>query len=408
MVHMQVAYFVNQYPAVSHTFIRREIQALELLGMTVLRFALRPGSNLVDDEDKAELKRTQFVLKIGVLDAFRSVVALLKRPKLTVSVICSAFVSGWRSDRGIFRQLAYVAEGAILATLCQRAKAQHIHAHFGTNSAAIAMFASQLSGIPFSFTVHGPEEFEKGSLLSLDMKLEKAKFAACISAFGRSQLMRLTSPDQWQKIAIVHCGLDDALLNAPTCEIPPAPRFVCVGRLAPEKGHLVLISAAKKLREAGVNFEIIFAGDGPMRQRLEEAIRRAGAQVKILGWVPNDRVRAEIEAARALILPSFSEGLPVAIMEAMALCRPVISTYVAGIPELVQPGKTGWLVPAGDDDALAGAMKEALAAPAAELAAMGERGRTLVLERHDVSKESEKLKIMIEHAVSENGRQPTK
>jgi len=148
----------------------------------------------------------------------------------------------------------------------------------------------------------------------------------------------------------------------------------------------------------------VLAGDGPMRQNIEEAIKRAGLQatIKITGWLSGEQVKAEIEAARVMVLPSFSEGLPVVIMEAMALNRPVISTYVAGIPELIQSGKTGWLIPAGDDIALAQAMNEALVAPITQLSAMGASGRRFVLEQHDIIKEAAKLKKLMEHPIVEN------
>lgn len=395
----RIAYFTNQYPAVSHTFIRREIRAMEALGVAVARFALRSGVNLVDDEDKAEAKQTRFILKAGAGELFRCcVIALLKQPLTVVSVIRQALQMGRRSERGMVRHLAYVAEAAVLADWCRSDGIRHVHAHFGTNSATVAMFASQLSRISYSFTAHGPEEFEKGALLSLNTKLQRAAFAACVSSFGRSQLMRLVKPDQWDKIEIVHCGVDSAFLAAAVREPPAAPRFVCVGRLSEAKAQLVLISAAQMLREAGARCEIVLAGDGPMRASVEQAIERAGLQetITITGWISGERVKAEIAAARALVLPSFAENMPVAIMEAMALSRPVISTYVAGIPELVQPGKTGWLVPAGDAVALAQAMQEALVAPVAQLAAMGAAGRRHILDQHDVLKEAEKLKSLME------------
>ena len=399
---MRVAYFTNQYPEVSHTFIRREIRAMEALGVSVARFASRSGANLVDDDDKAEAKQTRYILKAGVGELLRCcVAALLIQPLVVISVIRQALQMGWRSDRGMMRHLAYVAEAAALADWCRADRIQHIHAHFGTNSTAIAMFTSQLSGIPYSFTAHGPEEFEKGPLLSLNSKLQHAAFAVCVSYFGRSQLMRLSNPDQWKKIAIVHCGVDSAFLTAILNEPPSAPRFVCVGRLSEEKAQLVLISAAHRLREAGTYCEIVLAGDGPMRASVEQAIERAGLQetITITGWVSGERVKEEIGAARALVLPSFSENMPVVIMEAMALSRPVISTYVAGIPELVQSGKTGWLVPAGDDAALAEAMREALAAPVERLAAMGAVGRRYILEQHNVHTEAKRLKSLMERSV---------
>jgi glycosyltransferase involved in cell wall biosynthesis len=150
--------------------------------------------------------------------------------------------------------------------------------------------------------------------------------------------------------------------------------------------------------------EVVMVGDGPMRPAVEAAIRqeKLEKEISITGWVPGERVKAEIAAARILILPSFSENMPVVIMEAMALGRPVISTYIAGIPELVRPGKTGWLVPSGDDAALADAMQEALLAPIERLFEMGAAGRAHIFERHDVVKEARKLRDMFASCVTRN------
>ena len=402
---MRVAYFTNQYPAVSHTFIRREILALEALGATVFRYALRPGENLVDLEDKAEERKTRYILRAGAGELLHCCVAtVLTQPLAVGRALRQAVRMGWHSDRGFLRHLVYVAEAAVLACWCRRDSIQHIHAHFGTNPAAIVMFAWQLSGIPYSFTAHGPDEFEKAEWLSLDVKLEHAAFAVCVSSFGRSQLMRRSHPDQWGKIVIVHCGLDSAFFDCPIRPLPSIPRLVCVGRLDVVKAQLVLVAAARRLRDAGFHCEIVLAGDGPMRDHVADHIRRAGLQreITITGWVSGERVKAEIAAARALVLPSFAENMPVVIMEALALGRPVISTYVAGIPELVQPEKTGWLVPAGDEVALAEAIRKALEAPVEELASMGAAGRLRMIEYHDALKEAAKLERLFKGGLSNN------
>src|ERR1017187_1021103 len=207
---MRIAYFTNQYPTVSHTFIRREIRALEAQGTTVIRYALRPPPfKIVDPEDYIELKQTRHILTAGIAEISRCLIfALLKQPLALVNTVSLAAKIGWRSDRGTLRHLAYAAEAIVLANWCRREAIQHLHAHFGTNPAVIAMLASQLSGIPYSFTAHGSEEFEKAPLLSLDEKLLRASFAVCVSSFGRSQLMRWSPPDQWPKIKLVHCGVD--------------------------------------------------------------------------------------------------------------------------------------------------------------------------------------------------------
>jgi colanic acid/amylovoran biosynthesis glycosyltransferase len=403
-LYMRIAYFTNQYPAVSHTFIRREILALEGLGVTVVRYALRPApGGLIHDEDRAELQKTGHILCAGAGEILRCVVvALARQPLATIKMTWLSMKMGWRSDRGLLRHFAYAVEATVLANWCKRDEVQHVHAHFGTNSAAIAMLAGQLSNIPYSFTAHGSEEFEKAPMLSLDLKLLRAAFAVCVSSFGRSQLMRWSSPGQWDKIALVHCGLDSNLLEADVPPLPSTPRFVCVGRLGEHKAQLILLDAVNRVRKKGVYCEVVMVGDGPMRPAVEEAIcqEKLEKQITITGWVPSERVYAEIEAARALILPSFSENMPVVIMEAMALGRPVISTYIAGIPELVQPGNTGWLVPSGDHVALADAMHEALVAPISRLSEMGAAGRAHIVEHHDVTKEAKKLKDLFSRSIA--------
>ena len=402
---MQIAYFTNYYPGVSHTFIRREIRAMEALGVTVFRYALRPDENVLDPEDIREKAQTRYILSAGAGELFRCWIAmLLTQPKAAARVIRQVLKMGWYSDRGFLRHLIYMAEAAVLARWCRRDAIQHIHAHFATNPATIAMFAGQLSGIPYSFTAHGPDDFDKAAWISLDIKLEHAAFAVCVSAFGRSQLMRWSRPDQWRKIAIVHCGLDSSFFDEAVQHPPRIPRLVCVGRLCVDKGQIVLVAAARRLHNAGIHCEIVLAGDGPMRHPIEDAIRQAGLQgeITITGWVSGERVKAEIAAARALVLPSFAENLPVVIMEALALGRPVISTYVAAIPELVQPGKTGWLVSPSDEIALAAAMREALEAPIEQLATMGAKGHSHVVEHHDALREAAKLNTLFKGHTSVN------
>ena len=305
---------------------------------------------------------------------------------------------GWNSESGIFRHFAYLAEAAILARWLARDRVQHLHAHFGTNPAAVAAFASILSGISYSFTAHGSHEFEKATLMSLDLKLSLAAFAVCVSSFGKSQLMRWSDPDQWHKISVIRCGIDRAYLESDFKSPSTLPRVVCVGRFSQEKAQLVLVAAARRLRDAGIRFELVLAGDGPMRSVIESQIRAAELQdyVTITGWITGQEVRTEISEARVLVVPSFMENLPVVIMEAMALGRPVISSCVAGIPELVCEGTTGWLVPAGDDVALSEALGSALTATSEQLHHMGMAGRNRVLQNHDALKEATKLKHLFE------------
>gem|GEM_PF-127207 len=385
---MKLAYLVNQYPKVSHTFIRREIAAIEDLGVTVERFSIRPTLEHLDDAaDQLERERTRVVLAAGVLGLARAVLwTCLVRPWHFVRAARLALSTGRRSESGLLRHLIYLGEACALTRWMQAAGCTHLHAHFGTNPATVAMLSHELGGPPFSFTVHGPEEFDKPDLIGLSVKIQRSSFVAAVSSFGLSQLYRRAPFASWPKLHVVRCGVDDSFVQSPNTAVPQAPRLVCVGRLCEQKGQLLLVEAAAKLAAEGLSFELVLVGDGEMRSAVEAAVARHGlsASIRITGWASGARVRSEIVAARALVLPSFAEGLPVVLMEALALGRPVISTYIAGIPELVETGQSGWLVPAGSVDALADAMREALTAPVTDLAEMGAWGRRRVRELHDV------------------------
>ena len=392
---MRVAYLINQYPKVSHTFIRREIHALERQGIEVVRFALRGwNSLLVDADDKAEQTKTRYVLGAGLASMTAALLrAALLRPMRFASAMRQAIRLGKGGDRPLPVYLVYLAEACVLLHWLQAERVTHLHAHFGTNAVCVAMLVRMLGGPPYSFTVHGPEEFDKAPLLQLSMKASKAAFVAAISSFGRSQLYRWLAPPDWAKVKVVHCGLDSDYFAMRRESSQAAARLVCVGRLCEQKGQMLLIEAAAMLHARGVAFELVLAGDGEMRPQLEQAIADRGlqARVRITGHISGDQVQQELLGSRGLVLPSLAEGLPVVIMEAMALRRPVISTYVAGIPELVAHGETGWLVPAGAVRELAEAMQDCLSASPERLARMGLRGRERALQRHHIDVAASRL-----------------
>jgi len=400
---MRVAYLVNQYPKVSHAFIRREIRALEKLGVSVERISLRKTlEQLVDPEDRLECERTYVVLSRGAAGLLIALVGgLVTRPAAFLRAARVAVRLARRASQP-WKHLAYLAEACALAIKYRAMPPDHIHAHFGTNSAAVALLWSTLAGIPFSFTVHGPEEFDRPESLGLDIKIAQARFVVAVSYFGRSQLMRWCPADQWEKLHVIHCGVDDSFLDPiQASPVPDVARLVCVGRLCEQKGHGVLIEAAAKLAEEGEPFELVLVGDGPLRGEIEKLVQQRGLRgVRITGWKSGLEVTREILAARAFVLPSFAEGLPVVIMEALALQRPVISTYVAGIPELVTPGVCGWLVPAGSVDDLCEAIRAALHTPTERLEAMGEMGALRVRQHHAALIEAEKLSKLLFGAAS--------
>jgi colanic acid/amylovoran biosynthesis glycosyltransferase len=390
---LKITYFVNHYPKVSHSFIRREILALERQGFEVQRIALHGWDGpLPDAEDQRERERTRYVLRHGVWALLLpTLVVLLRSPIRLFAAIRAAIVLWRESDRSLPYHLAYVAEACRILPWVRAFGARRMHAHFGTNSAEVLLLAHTLGGPPYSFTVHGPDEFLHP--IALREKIKQSAFVVGISSFGRSQLYMRSRYEDWPKIKVVHCGLERDFYALASPVVPGAARLVCVGRLCEEKGQLLLIEAAARLTAKGIPFELVLAGDGPMRGALERLIEEhaIGDRVRITGWISSDRVREEILAARALVLPTFAEGLPVVIMEAMALRRPVLTTYIAGIPELVRPGQNGWLFPAGSVIDLAIAMEECLAAPPDELHKMGNEGHNCVVLRHSIDAEARKL-----------------
>ena len=400
----RIAYLVNLHPAVSQTFVRREIHALERAGVEVERFALRGWDAVtIDEEDRQEKKRTRYVLGDGpaaLIGAF--VGQLATRPGRLFAAARLALRLSRTSDRHLALHLAYLLEACLLRRWLAELRIKHLHAHFATNSAEVALLAHELGGPPFSFTAHGSDIMDRPAQMGLDIKLARASFAAAVCAFGRNQICRWVPFALWPKIEVVRCGLQPGYGDA---AVPPAASLlslVCVGRLAKEKGQSVLIQAVAMLRQRGRRVDVTLVGDGPFRTELELLITAEGLgeQIHLTGALDAAGVERELLRSRALVVPSLSEGLPVVIMEAMAQQRPVIAPYLAGIPELVLPGKTGWLYPASDVEALAAAIEECLAADDDALAAIGEAARTRVWQMHDVDVQARKLLDLMSRAAA--------
>ena len=387
---MRLAYLCNLYPAVSHSFVRREIAGVEGAGHDVRRFSLRPArDDLKDDADISETTRTEAVLGNGMLRLLLSAFGLLaSRPAKTLKALAKAFSLSGPGLRKKARHSAYFLEAAWLVRRLEELKVEHLHAHFGTNPAAVAAIVRAWGGPPFSFTVHGPDEFDAPIALSMPAKIEDAAFVAAISSYGRSQLMRWSAPEHWDRIKVIRCGLDADFLNVKAAGSPlNSTEFVCVARLSAQKGLPLLLAACEGLRNTGEKFTLTIIGDGELRESLEADIRRRRLEdwVKLAGICSAAEIRESLLKARAFVLPSFAEGLPVVLMEALALSRPVITTAIAGIPELVDE-ECGWLIPAGSEQRLMKAMTEALHASPEELSTKGAIGRERVHLMHDASR----------------------
>jgi colanic acid/amylovoran biosynthesis glycosyltransferase len=384
---VRLAYLCNLYPAVSHSFIRREIEGVESAGHEVHRFSLRPQhGDLRDEADLAEVSRTETVLAQGVLALLASALWLLAiRPAKSASAMAAAWRLTSPGVRSKLRHAGYWLEAAWLVRRIKRLDIEHLHAHFGTNPAAVAVIVHAWGGPPFSLTVHGSEEFDSPVELALRAKIEAATFVAAISSYTRSQLMRWSQPRDWGKLEVIRCGLDGGFLEAAAEPVPKnSIEFVCVARLSTAKGLPLLMAACDRLRSTGEQFSMTIVGDGELRGELETEIRRRQLQdiVSLVGVRSSAEVREHLVRSRAFVLPSFAEGLPVVIMEALALSRAVITTAVGGIPELVDR-ECGWLIPAGSEDALVEAMTAALHASPEELSRKGAVGSERVRRMHD-------------------------
>ena len=395
---MHVAYLINQYPAVSHTFIRREIHALEAQGVSVDRFALRGwDSELVDPLDLEELTKTRHTLKGGLAPLLLGAMRFgLRKPGAFWKGLKLALAMSRKGARPWPFHLIYLAHACQIMDWLKGSGATHLHAHFGTNSAEIAALVHALGGPKYSFTIHGSEVFDVPIHHALPLKVDGAEFAVTSCAYIGSQLMYNIPHKLWDKVKVVHCGLAPSAFESDPAPLPNNPVFLSVGRFSPEKGHLILLEAFAALYTDTPDARLVLAGDGQMRTEIEARIAVLGLTevVRITGWVTSDQVREELRKARALVHPSFSEGLPVVIMEAMAERRPVVSTYIAGIPELVRPKKTGWLVPAGQIDELAAVLRDCAATTDNAMNAMGAACFERVLARHDAMTEAAKLKAL--------------
>lgn len=408
-----IAYLTSQYARASDTFIRGEVAQLRALGFTIHTFSIRrpAESEVVSDAIRTERTQTDYVLTGNNLHriAMTTLRTLLRTPgklaKITALALrCAEPGLGQRA-----KSLAYVAEACYLAGRMHAKGVTHLHNQFGEGSAVVAMLVSMLIDIPYSLTIHGPGEFDHPATLALDEKIGRSAFTVSVSDWGRSQMLRWIRIEDAHKIKIVHCGVEDRFIEHPPTPIGTEARLVCVGRLVAEKGFLTLIEAAYDLARSGLAFKIAIVGDGPMRPRIEALIAEhdLGGHVEVLGWMSSDKVQSEILRARAFVLPSYAENLPVALMEAAALSRPVITSYVAGIPELFRDGVHGWLVPASSVAKLSAAMREALTAPPQKLDAMGRAAAAAVAEHHDPRIEAAKLAALFSTGFSPNTGQTT-
>ncbi|HZV74517.1 MAG TPA: glycosyltransferase family 4 protein [Conexibacter sp.] len=405
---MKVAYVCNRYPAISNTFILREVRALRRRGVDVHTFTVRrPGrEHILSQADREEDASTYGILPLAPWSMLRAHLSgLLRQPHRYLATLALAWRLSRPGLRGRLWQLFYFAESVLIWHECRRRGIRHIHAHFTHVASDDALLASHLGRWTWSFTTHGGLELFDISRTRLAEKARRADAVVCVSDFGRSQVMAHVEEDHWDKIHVVRCGIEPAAFsrdgeisrNGDGARI----EVLCVARLVQLKGHAVLLNALAMLHAAGVPVHATLLGDGPSRRALERLAEQLelGELVTFAGAVGQDEIASWYAAADVFCLPSFAEGLPVVLMEAMAMGLPVVASRITGVPELVEHDRSGLLVTPGRADELAAALARLAAEP--ELRErLGRRARETVLERYDVDRCSELLHGVLERTVA--------
>ena len=389
---IRIAYLVSRYPAVSHTFILREVQRLRSANFEIHVASINPpdrAASVMTSEERDEAAATFYVKREGIRGAILAHAAvLMSSPRAYFKGLAFALKLGGTDLRRLIFSFCYFVEAVVLGHWMQSRGLRHLHVHFANAAATVGLIASRTFPIEFSMTVHGPDEFYDVTDLRLADKMAGASFACCIGQFARSQLMKLSPPLEWEKFEIGPLGVDPQFFTPrPFRTSPDSFELLCVGRLVPSKGQYILLAAISRLVKSYPNIKLRLVGDGPAREGLERAIavNDLGRYVTLEGSVNQDQIRDYYRQADIFVLPSFAEGIPVVLMEAMAMEIPCISTFVAGIPELIRNEVDGILISPSDDRALAGAIKRLIEEPDLRRR-LGEAGRRRVVEKYDLDR----------------------
>lgn len=391
----RLAYLTSLYPAASHTFILREVTELRALGFEVETCSMRrpDDSHMIGPEEEAARASTFYAVEEGRNPAtfLGALGSALSAPGRFFGALGLAWRTAPPGLKGLLKQGAYFAEALVLARHLKARGVDHLHNHFADPSANVAMLTSALSDIPFSYTLHGPAELYEPRTWQLAEKTARAKFVACISHFARSQAMYFSDPEHWGKLRIIHCGvIPERYETAAPERSDTGPNLLFVGRLTPIKGLRVLMDAFAAAREIRPDLRLTLVGDGDDRAHLEKLAAPMGDAVRFLGFQSQDGVARALAEADALVLPSFAEGLPVVLMEALAAAKPVICTQVAGVGELVENGVSGFIVPASDVESLTARILE-LAEDPERRRRMGAAGREKVRAEFDIRLEAARI-----------------
>ena len=391
----RVGYLLSQYPTVNHTFILREIRALRRLGFDIvavsIRNADRPVEQMTPDEAE-EFALTYSIFGAGLGRMLAGHLRTVARhPVAYVRALIYALRLAGSNVRKMVLHVAYFAEAVSAGDYFGRRSITHIHTHF---SSTVALIVKRLFHIEFSATIHGSGEFEDVVGFRMAEKVAQSTFIATIGKYGSSQVMKASLPAYWDKVHAVPLGIDMAeFVPGPRREDDRRFRILSVGQLAPAKAYPMLIAAAGRLVAQGrTEIMLTIIGEGAARTYLEQAIAREhlGAFVRLPGARNHRAVLDAYRETDAFALSSFAEGVPVVLMEAMAMEIPCVATWITGIPELIRPEVDGLLVPPADPDALAAAIARLMDQPELRLR-LGKSARQRVAERYDVVRNTTQL-----------------
>ena len=400
-----LAYLVSQYPAYSHTFILREIQQLRQIGIAIRTASVKPPAPSPQGFTEAESNEaaaTFYVKTRGPLRILRDhAMCLARGPRAYLSGLLLAFRLAGLDLKAVVYHLFYFGEAVTVGEWMRRNALHHLHVHFANTASTAALLLKRTHGFPYSMTVHGPDEFYDSDYYRLREKIEAASFICCISRFCRSQLMRISSPEHWGKMEVCPLGVDPELFRPRRVASGSEFHILCVGRLTPAKGQAILLAAMAILVERGRRVHADFVGGGPDQGLLETETARLSItqEVTFHGAVNQDRVLELLARADVFVLPSFAEGVPVSLMEAMALEVPCVSTTIAGIPELIESGKEGILVAPSDPDLLAAAIEKLIDDPELRLR-LARAGRRKVIESYNLRVNVERLAAIFERRLA--------
>ena len=404
---VRLAYLVSRYPAVSHTFILREVGLLRTRGFDVEVASVNvPDRNTekmtLDERD--ETARTYYVKRHGLRGALAAHLGALRQPLRYLCGLRYALSLGGSDLKRILFGLFYFTEALMLARWMSAKNIHHLHVHFATAAANIALILKHSHGVGLSLTVHGPDEFYDAPGQHLAEKLKAADFVVCISRFARSQVMKLTPASHWHKFEVCPLGVDPvryAPVERKTDEQPFT--ILSVGRLTPAKGQRVLVDAAAHLAATGQAFRLVIVGSGPDEAELRRAVETYDLEdrVEFTGALNQQQVLDWYARADAFVLPSFAEGVPVVLMEAMACGIPCVTTRITGIPELIRDGLDGLLVAASDKNELVSALGR-LMNDNDLCYRLARDGRTRVCKHYDLGRNVSRLGRLFEARLGES------